>query len=225
MFNPFTQGDQTLARSAGGLGIGLTVARRVAQLHGGDVSARSAGVGKGSTFFARFPLALGDAAGMNAPSSEAASARPKRVLVVDDNADIRDSLGTMLGLWGHDVSVAATGEKAVELALHDHPDVALVDIGLPGISGHDVAREIRRVSPAWDSAIKLVAITGYGQPSDRERALASGFDRHMMKPVDPAQLEKSYNGIPLCLDGAARFLCMLSPEKSENSCPCGRGWL
>jgi signal transduction histidine kinase len=192
MFNPFTQGDQTLARSAGGLGIGLTVARRIAHLHAGEVSARSAGPGKGTTFFARFPLAPGAEAGKKVVRAKAASPCPKRVLVVDDNADIRDSLGTMLRLWGHDVSVAATGEKAVELALHDHPDVALVDIGLPGISGYEVAREIRRVSPEWNSSIKLVAITGYGQPSDREQALASGFDRHMMKPVDPAQLERVF---------------------------------
>lgn len=196
MFNPFTQGDQTLARSSGGLGIGLTVARRVARLHGGEVSARSAGVGKGSTFFARFPLA-GQATGREAASdAEDAHARPKRVLVVDDNLDIRDSLGALLSLWGHDVSLADSGEKALELAMHDHPDIVLVDIGLPGISGYDVAREIRRVSPAWDSAIELVAISGYGRPSDRERAFASGFNRHMMKPVDLAQLEKLLQAAP-----------------------------
>lgn len=115
------------------------------------------------------------------------------MLVVDDNDDIRESLKTLLGMWGHEVSLAATGEEAIELALHQRPDVALVDIGLPGLSGYDVAQQIRRASAAWSSSIKLVAITGYGQPSDRERALASGFDRHMMKPVDPAQLEKVFS--------------------------------
>ncbi len=190
MFNPFTQADQTLARSAGGLGIGLTVARRVAHLHGGEVSARSAGPGKGTTFFARFPLALRSQASAGAPATAATPSRPKRVLIVDDNADIRDSLDSLLRMWGHEVSVADTGEKAVELAMHDHPDIALVDIGLPGISGYEVAQEIRRAASQSGPAIKLVAITGYGQPADLERALAAGFDRHMMKPVDPAMLEK-----------------------------------
>ncbi len=192
MFNPFTQGDQTLARSTGGLGIGLTIARRVANLHGGTLTAHSAGRGKGTTFCARFPLALEEKAAVPRPSSETGASTPKRVLVVDDNADIRDSLGMLLGMWGHQVSVAESGEKALELAKLDHPDVALVDIGLPGMNGYDVAQEIRRVSSGWDSSIKLVAITGYGQPADRERALASGFDRHMLKPVDPAQLEKVF---------------------------------
>jgi CheY-like chemotaxis protein len=99
----------------------------------------------------------------------------------------------LLGMWGHKVSVASTGERAVELALHDQPDIALVDIGLPGMNGYDVAQEIRKGTTAWATSVKLVAITGYGQPADRERALASGFDRHMLKPVDPLQLEKVFS--------------------------------
>ena len=122
----------------------------------------------------------------------AGSALRKTILIVDDNEDIRDSLRMLLAMWGHEVSVAGTGESAVEVALSEHPDVALVDIGLPGMSGYDVAREIRRAASAWDTSIKLVAITGYGQPADRERALASGFDTHMLKPVDPAMLEKMF---------------------------------
>jgi signal transduction histidine kinase len=193
IFNPFTQGDQTLARSTGGLGIGLTIARRVARLHGGTLTATSAGPGRGTTFSARFPLLKEESRPAERTVVQAPPPQPKRVLVVDDNADIRDSLRMLLHMWGHDVSVAATGEKALELALHEHPDVALVDIGLPGINGYDVARQIRRASGSWDSSIKLVAITGYGQPADRERALASGFDRHMLKPVDPLQLEQVFN--------------------------------
>jgi signal transduction histidine kinase len=192
MFNPFTQGDQTLARSTGGLGIGLTIARRVASLHGGTLTATSAGPGLGATFRAQFPLLLEDHPPADRPVASTACPNPKRVLVVDDNPDIRDSLGMLLGMWGHKVSVAATGEKAVELALHDRPDVALVDIGLPGMNGYDVAQEIRKGTSSWASSVKLVAITGYGQPADRERALASGFDRHMLKPVDPLQLEKVF---------------------------------
>jgi two-component system, sensor histidine kinase len=193
MFHPFTQGDQTLARSTGGLGIGLTIARRVALLHGGTLSAHSEGLGKGTTFTARFPLAAHQESDAELPAAQVPEPHPKRVLVVDDNQDIRDSLRMLLAMWGHEVSVADTGESGLQAALHEHPDVAFVDIGLPGMNGYDVAREIRKASSDWGSPIKLVAITGYGQPADRERALASGFDGHMLKPVDPAQLEKMFS--------------------------------
>jgi two-component system, sensor histidine kinase len=193
MFNPFTQGEHSLARSTGGLGIGLTIARRVARLHGATLTASSRGPGEGTTFLARFPLELVAQPLPDLPVAQVTVPHPKRVLVVDDNPDIRDTLRMLIGMWGHQVSVAATGEKGLELALNDHPDVALVDIGLPGINGYDVAKEIRRASTRWDSLIKLVAITGYGQPADRERALASGFDNHMLKPVDPILLEKVFS--------------------------------
>jgi CheY-like chemotaxis protein len=196
MFSPFTQGDQSLDRPTGGLGIGLSIARRVAGLHGGSLDARSDGPGKGATFVARFPLSTATAAQAELAWEEAAAspARPrsKRVLVVDDNQDIRDSLCMLLMTWGHEVTVASSGEEALDLALAIKPDVALVDIGLPGMNGYEVAQAIRRASAKWQSPIKMVAVTGYGQPSDRQKALDSGFDGHMLKPVDSGLLEKVF---------------------------------
>jgi signal transduction histidine kinase len=197
MFNPFTQGDQSLDRPTGGLGIGLSIARRVADLHGGTLHARSDGPGKGATFVVRFPISTAAAPQAELPlqQSDEPAARPrsKRVLVVDDNPDIRDSLRMLLVTWGHEVTVAANGEEALDLALAIKPEVALVDIGLPGMNGYEVAQAIRRASAQWQSPIKMVAVTGYGQPSDRQRALESGFDGHMLKPVDTGQLEKVFN--------------------------------
>ncbi len=193
MFAPFMQGDQTLARSTGGLGIGLTIARHAAELHGGSLHARSGGPGKGTTFYARFPLAFGPAAVPEAEKPASAGVtRSKRVLVVDDNPDIRDSLRMLLTMWGHEVIVASDGEEAVQVALARHPDIALIDIGLPGMNGYEVAQTVREASRRWNKAITMVAVTGYGQPSDRERALASGFDSHMLKPVDTGQLERVF---------------------------------
>jgi CheY-like chemotaxis protein len=191
MFKPFTQGDQTLARSAGGLGIGLTIARRLAQLHGGTLSARSDGTNKGATFIAEFPLAVGHqlAQAEAAPVSEPAG-QGKRVLVVDDSADIRESFQMLLSLWGHEVITADDGITGVQLAACAQPDFAFIDIGLPGMSGYEVAKAIRTAASEWDSSIRLVAVTGYGQPADRARAFAAGFDNHLLKPVDPTILER-----------------------------------
>jgi signal transduction histidine kinase len=191
MFKPFTQGDQTLARSAGGLGIGLTIARRLAQLHGGTLSANSDGTNKGATFIAEFPLAIGHQLAQTeaAPVFEPAG-QGKRVLVVDDSADIRESFQMLLSLWGHEVITADDGITGVQLAACAQPDFAFIDIGLPGMSGYEVAKAIRTAASKWDSSIRLVAVTGYGQPGDRARAFAAGFDNHLLKPVDPTILER-----------------------------------
>jgi signal transduction histidine kinase len=188
LFAPFLQVNPTLARTAGGLGIGLTIVQRLAELHGGSVSASSAGPGKGARFVVRLPLAKGPAAA-EAPSTPAPRpAKPLRVVVIEDNDDIRDSLRTLLTLWGHEVRTAADGKRGLDLVRAAPPDVALVDIGLPGVSGYEVAQLIRQRFAA--RRIRLIAVTGYGQPTDREKALAAGFDAHLLKPVAPDALQR-----------------------------------
>ncbi len=190
IFLPFMQDDRTLARSGGGLGVGLTIARRLAELHGGSLLARSEGLNKGATFTAQFPLAVQlPAVNSDSMQTSLSSSERRRVLIVEDNADIRDSLRMILEIWGHEVTSADTGQAGVDLIQHTHPDVALIDIGLPGMNGYEVAQTIRTASPQ-SSQIKLVAITGYGQPSDRERARNAGFDTHLLKPIDPRVLQK-----------------------------------
>jgi CheY-like chemotaxis protein len=182
VFTPFAQDDKTLARSGGGLGIGLSIARAIAELHGGSLGARSEGVGRGATFAARGkPPAAG-------------AARRRRVLVVEDNADIREALRLLLGLWGHDVLLAESGDQGLQLALQSAPDVALIDIGLPGMSGYELAARIRARAHERPGAIRLIAMTGYGQPADRARAAHAGFDEHLLKPVDADVLGDIVNG-------------------------------
>jgi CheY-like chemotaxis protein len=190
LFDPFMQVNPTLERTAGGLGMGLTIVKRLAELHGGSVSASSAGPGRGSRFVVRIPLASGGVATAPepAPAQAALPARRRRVVVVEDNADIRDTLRTLLKLWGHEVALASDGRSGVERVVQERPDVALIDIGLPGMNGYDVAREIRRSIP--DGGIRLIAVTGYGQPSDREAALQAGFDTHLLKPISPEVLQR-----------------------------------
>lgn len=190
IFNPFTQDDRTLDRSRGGLGIGLTIARRIAELHGGALQASSEGVNKGSTFIARFPLAAGASAHVESPAHANPGSR-RRVLVVEDNADVRESLRLILEIWGHDVTTADTGDAGLEQIRRTHPEVALIDIGLPGMSGYDVAHTIR-TTELRSLPMKLVAITGYGQPADRARALEAGFDMHLLKPIDPDVLRRIF---------------------------------
>jgi two-component system CheB/CheR fusion protein len=194
-FDLFVQSDQTLDRSDGGMGVGLTLVRAIVELHGGRVTAYSAGPGQGSEFVVRLPLAPLPAAGALPPSppSEAKpAAGPRRVLLVEDDADIRESVRSILTLDGHDVEAVGDGESA--LAVLDRgplPDVALVDIGIPGLNGYDLARRVRSRP---DTALRLVALTGYGRPGDREAALAAGFDEHLTKPFHPADLSAVLQG-------------------------------
>ncbi|HEX5055021.1 MAG TPA: hybrid sensor histidine kinase/response regulator [Gammaproteobacteria bacterium] len=188
VFQPFTQDDRSLARSRGGLGIGLTIARRLAELHGGSLLASSEGPDKGSIFTARFPLASAAAVEIEQPASAQDSLRPRRIVIVEDNADIRESLRMILEVWGHEVASADTGQRGLELVRRVNPHVALIDIGLPGMTGYEVARTIRTAIAAESPQIKLIAITGYGQPGDRERTLQAGFDTHLLKPIDPQVL-------------------------------------
>jgi signal transduction histidine kinase len=192
LFAPFLQMNPTLARTAGGLGIGLTIVQRLAELHGGSVSASSAGPGLGARFVVRLPLAGTPAKAEPAAGTAPAPKRPLRVVVIEDNADIRDSLRTLLTLWGHEVRTAADGASGMKMVLARPPDVALIDIGLPGVSGYEVARAVRERLPLRQ--VRLVAVTGYGQSSDRERAIAAGFDAHLLKPVPPDELERALAG-------------------------------
>ena len=189
LFDPFLQVNPTLERSSGGLGVGLTIVRRLAELHGGSAEAASAGAGRGARFVVRLPLAPVDAAAPAEGAAEQAPARPRRVVVIDDNPDIRESLRLLFTLWGHVVSLAPDGPSGLDLVLKERPDVALVDVGLPGMNGYDLARAVRRALPAEE--IRLVALTGYGQPDDIDRALQAGFNTHLLKPIDPKVLART----------------------------------
>jgi CheY-like chemotaxis protein len=189
IFDPFTQSQRTLDRAQGGMGLGLSVVRALVQLHGGQVTAASAGLGHGSTFAVRLPiiatLPTEDRSPLRASRSNGSSSR-RRILIVEDSVDNRETLTELLEAIGHDVAVAADGESGIERALAYHPEVVLIDIGLPGLDGFEVARRIRA---AVGAEIFLVALTGYGQPEDRARALAAGFDVHITKPISLDTLE------------------------------------
>jgi signal transduction histidine kinase/ActR/RegA family two-component response regulator len=182
LFGLFVQGEQTLARSHGGLGIGLTIARRLAELHGGAIDAASDGPDRGAAFTVRLPLASAPLEPA-APTGDATHGARKRVLVVEDSDDIRETMRLLLTLWGHDVSLAATGEEGMERISRERPDVAIIDIGLPGMSGYELAQRIRAMPDS--SAVRLIALTGYGQPGDGRRAREAGFDEHLLKPLPP----------------------------------------
>jgi signal transduction histidine kinase/ActR/RegA family two-component response regulator len=196
IFEPFSQVESSRQHSEGGLGLGLPLVRSLVEMHGGRVEAVSDGTGRGSEFVVRLPLLAEDR--RTAPSRRQAPPRLIRrqvaeaggvhILIVEDNEDGRESLRELLELWGHHVSVAGNGPEGVEMAFSIRPEVALIDIGLPGLDGNEVARRIRELLSGHD--IALIAMTGYGQPEDRRRALQAGFDRYLVKPVDPAELSR-----------------------------------
>jgi len=187
IFQMFSQVDSVAGRSEGGLGIGLALVRGIVELHGGKVEARSEGLGFGSEFIVYLPLAARPQAETRAVSDPAqASSTRRRILVADDNKDAAESLAMLLEMAGHEVRVAHHGQAALSLAQVFRPDTALLDIGMPDMSGYEVAQALRR--EAWAADIALIALTGWGQDSDRRRALEAGFDHHLIKPVDPDQL-------------------------------------
>ena len=188
IFDPFTQSQQTLDRAQGGMGLGLSVVRALVQLHGGQVTATSAGLGHGSTFVVRLPsTAAAPAHNPSVQASRSDGSTPRlRILIVEDSADNRESLAELLETMGHDVAVAVDGESGVQQAVDYRPEVALIDIGMPRMDGFEVARRIRA---ALGAEMRLVALTGYGQPEDRARALAAGFDEHLTKPLNLPTLE------------------------------------
>jgi signal transduction histidine kinase len=180
VFDAFVQGDRSLARTEGGLGLGLAVVKAVAELHGGTVRAESGGPGKGATFTVRIPLRE-EAPRPAAPVPADGPGRPRRVLVVDDNEDAAETLASVVRLLGHDAAVALDGPGALAQAGAASFDAVLCDIGLPGMTGYDVARALRA---SHGPAIRLVAVTGYAQPDDVREAAAAGFDAHVAKPCD-----------------------------------------
>ena len=194
VFDLFVQGERGLDRAQGGLGVGLTLVRRIVELHGGSVDVTSPGTGRGSTFRVRLPAATAPAVATAPRSASSATSSARRVLLVEDNEDAREALRLALSLDGHDVLEAADGQHGIDLALAERPHLALIDVGLPGIDGYEVARRLRAV-PA--DRPYLIALTGYGQPDDRARATAAGFDAFMVKPVDPEALRSVLRGLPV----------------------------
>ncbi|MET3133062.1 signal transduction histidine kinase [Oxalobacteraceae bacterium GrIS 1.11] len=184
VFDVFVQGSSTLDRRQGGLGIGLSLVRRLSELHGGSVSARSDGPGSGSLFTIRLPASAAQAGDVQAPDPGARAGNS--VLLIEDNDDGREVMAMMLACHGFEVKHAADGLQGLQMAVDCPPDLALVDIGLPGIDGYEVARRLR-ANPRT-RALKLIALTGYGLAEDKRRVLDAGFDLHLVKPVDIDQL-------------------------------------
>jgi two-component system CheB/CheR fusion protein len=190
VFDLFTQADHPPSLSQGGLGIGLTLVRRLVEMHGGKVEAHSEGLGKGSEFVVRLP-ALPDvhpSIGERKKDAAAGPAPARRVLVVDDNVDSADSLAELLRVWGHEVQAVYDGSQALAAAPGFRPEVALLDIDMPDMSGYELARQLRTRDGL--DATAYVALTGYGQEEDRRRSAAAGFRAHLVKPVDPEALRQ-----------------------------------
>lgn len=186
IFDLFTRAHRSAERPQGGLGIGLTLVRELAEMHGGSVEAKSAGPNQGSEFVVRLPL-LRNATRAGQPlRKQAGRETPRRIVLIDDNIDAAESLAMLLRLKGHEVHVAYDGPGGVSLALKTSPDCVLIDIGLPGIDGYEVAKRLR--SHDRDGML-LVALTGYGQAEDRMRSEQAGFDHHLVKPVSQQVLE------------------------------------
>ena len=192
IFDMFTQVDQTGESGPGGLGIGLTLVRSFVELHGGSVEARSEGPALGSDFVVRLPVVVTELHAEPPRARPVGSAPPLRVVVVDDNEDSAEGLAMLLRLEGHQVATAHDGLEAVSVAERFRPEVVFLDIGLPGISGYEAARRIRGL-PGGE-AMRLVALTGWGQQEDRRKSAEAGFDQHLVKPIEPGELEAALTG-------------------------------
>jgi PAS domain S-box-containing protein len=189
VFDMFRQADRTGGRSRGGLGIGLSLVKRIVEMHGGSVSAHSEGLGLGSEFVVRIPAA--EEARVAAPVTQAfanGGAARRKILVVDDNADAAESLAALLAISGHETRMAHDGPEALQQAERFHPDIIFLDIGMPTLDGHETARLIRK--QPWGKDMVLIALTGWGQNEDRRRSKDAGFNHHLVKPADPAVVEK-----------------------------------
>ncbi len=189
VFEPFTQGEQSLARSKGGLGLGLSLVKGITQLHGGTVSAESPGVGKGATFAVRLPLATEGTE--QSEFIEAKKGQGRFVLVVEDNPDAAESLAELVNLYGYDTEIVYDGLTALTKILASSPDLVLCDIGLPGMNGYELARALR----ARGIRMPLVAVSGYARPEDVKQAEEAGFDGHIAKPVDPEKIQQALKAV------------------------------
>jgi CheY-like chemotaxis protein/two-component sensor histidine kinase len=187
IFDLFTQADRTLDRSQGGLGIGLSLVQRLVTLHHGTVEAVSGGVGQGSEFTVRLPMLPPEKEVSVPPEITSQTATALRVLVVDDNSDAATMLIMMLQMFGHGAKAAYSAQTALKTAAEYAPDCIVLDIGLPDMNGYEVAQHLRQLPQTKD--VWLIAMTGYGQDSDRQRSLEAGFDHHLVKPVDPQHLQ------------------------------------
>jgi PAS domain S-box-containing protein len=188
IFDLFTQGDSSLDRARDGLGIGLTLSRRLAELHGGTIEAHSEGVGRGSEFVVKLPTLLETAPPAGEPARAGGSAgRSLRILVVDDSEDTAETMGTLLEMAGHSIQVAHSGPAALEMAASFRPEAILLDIGLPGLDGYQVAQRLRE-DPAL-KGVALIAASGYGQEEDLRRSREAGIDHHLVKPIDLRELQ------------------------------------
>ncbi len=202
IFEMFSQVDSAIDRSEGGLGIGLALVKGLVVLHGGTVEAASAGLGKGSTFTMRIPCGAIREAAVEPVAREPVmtdQGPTGKILVVDDNRDAAGSLAMVLTSSGHSVLTANSGEQALQIGAQEHPDAIVLDIGMPGMNGYEVARRIRQ--HVWGKSVFLVALTGWGQKEDIERAITAGFDFHMTKPADPERIEQL---LAQFLDSSAR---------------------
>ncbi len=196
VFDLFVQGDRALDRSEGGLGIGLTIARRLIEMHGGRIEASSKGPGQGSEFTVRLP-AQGTPDVANPAKDVRQPGKRRKLLVVDDHREGADTLATLLQIMGHEVRTAYDGRAAIELAAQFRPHAVLLDIGLPGMNGYEVAAELRK---SQSGPMVLIAVSGYGQDEDRRRSSSAGFDQHLVKPVDPAHLAQLIDDIEVTED-------------------------
>jgi two-component system CheB/CheR fusion protein len=195
MFRMFAQSEDALVRSNGGLGIGLALSKGLVEMHGGTIEATSDGPGAGSTFTVRLPLAREPVIVEEQPAAPAAAASPaRRILIVDDLRDGAESMAMLLRAHGHEVQLAFDGEDGIAAAEAFRPDVVLLDIGMPKVNGYEACRRIR--AQPWGRALRLVALTGWGQEDDRQRTRAAGFDSHLVKPVEPAELLALLNATP-----------------------------
>jgi CheY-like chemotaxis protein len=191
VFEMFSQVERSLEKSQGGLGIGLTLVKRLVEMHGGSVEARSEGLNRGSEFVVRLPVAVEVAQTDSAAARNDEPTAPKsslRILIVDDNRDGADTLALMLGMVGNAIRTAYDGEEAVSATAEFQPDVVLLDIGLPKLTGYEACRRIRE-QPGGKQLL-IIAQTGWGQEEDRQRTREAGFDHHLIKPVDPQALMK-----------------------------------
>jgi CheY-like chemotaxis protein len=198
IFDVFVQVDSSWQRTQGGLGIGLSLVKEFVGLHDGRVEARSEGPGRGSEFVVHLPLAVESATGgLQTVLPEKVHGPQRRILVVDDNRDAAESLAMLLGYLGHMVRTAYDGEAGIAMAADFRPQLILMDIGMPKMSGNDAARRIR--AEPWGAGVFLVALTGWGTNEDRQRTHDAGFDRHLVKPVEFQDLTKLLGELPITL--------------------------